>query len=340
MQSDISAIVCCYTPERWADLVKAIVSLQRQDCAPRELIVVVDHHPVLLARVRAEFQEITAIENQHRQGLSGARNSGIAAARGGVIAFLDDDAIAADDWLAHLSAALVDPEVLGVGGAVDPAWDHAPPRWFPSEFHWIVGCTYRGLPRRTVAVRNLFGGCFCARREVFEEVGGFREGLGRIGTQPFGGEETEFCIRASQRWPTHRFLYEPRARITHRVTPERARWRYFRRRCYAEGRSKAAIAQLVGARDGLSAERAYTLRTIPRGVARGLADALIHRDLTGLARAAAIVSGLLFTTAGYIAGRAGRPQAVEAIARTSDRTVISTAITNAWDAAELTRGER
>ena len=61
----------------------------------------------------------------------------------------------------------------------------------------------------------------------------------------------------------------------------------------------------VGAADGLSAERRYTTRVLPLGVARGAADAL-RGDLSGLGRAGAIAAGVSATVAGYAAGRAQR----------------------------------
>ena len=53
---------------------------------------------------------------------------------------------------------------------------------------------------------------------------------------------------------------------------------------------------------GLASERTYTLKTLPQGILRGLADTLFRRDITGLARAGAILVGLSVTTAGYIVG--------------------------------------
>jgi glucosyl-dolichyl phosphate glucuronosyltransferase len=85
------------------------------------------------------------------------------------------------------------------------------------------------------------------RREVFELVGGFTEWLGRLGARPLGCEETELAIRIRQRRPEARLLYDPAAVVHHHVPRQRARWRYFRSRCYAEGLSKAAVSRLVGA---------------------------------------------------------------------------------------------
>ncbi len=299
---DISVIICTYTEARWPDLVAAVESLHQQSTPAREIIVVVDHNQCLLERVRTQLSGIVVVENSKPQGLSGARNSGIAVAQGALIAFLDDDAMAEPGWLARLNRCFEDPQVLGVGGTVEPKWSSKRPAWFPREFYWTVGCTYQDMPEKPVIVRNPYGGCACFRREVFEVVGGFRTGIGRVGTLPMGCEETELCIRASQHWPQKVFLYEPQARIHHHIPSSRTSWHYFRSRCFAEGLSKAAVAQFVGAKDGLATERTYIVRTLLRGVARGVMDGILRLDVTGFARAVAIAAGLTITVAGYSTG--------------------------------------
>ncbi|MEZ4863312.1 MAG: glycosyltransferase [Caldilineaceae bacterium] len=299
----VSVIICAYTEERWDDLLAAVASVEEQTQPAQEIVVVIDHNPTLFARAQAQLTNVMVIENTQPQGLSGARNSGIAAAQSEIIAFLDDDATAAPNWLAWLCHWLRDPKVMGAGGVVEPIWEGGQPAWFPVEFNWVIGCSYRGLPRHPQTIRNLFGGCMCIRREVFEAVGGFRIGIGRSDSRPLGCEETELCIRANQQWPDHQFLYEPRAWAYHRVPAKRSKWRYFRERCYAEGLSKALVSQTVGAKDGLAAERTYTMITLPLGVFRNLGDLILHSDVDGMARAGAIIGGLAFTVAGYLFGR-------------------------------------
>lgn len=301
-----SVVICAYTEKRWRELVTAIESLRHQTLQPQEIIVVVDHNPALLERVRAELPEVVSVENQELHGLSGARNSGLAVANGEVIAFLDDDAVAAPNWLEELVGEYADPQVIGVGGASLPIWMHKHPSWFPDEFHWVVGCSYRGMPDATASVRNLIGCNMSFRREVFEAVGGFRHGIGRVDTKPLGCEETELCIRTSQLWPERVLVYKPEARVFHHVPPNRACWNYFFARCYSEGVAKASVSKVIGTRDGLVAELSYSLQTLPAGIARGFADAAIGQDPAGLARASAIVMGLTVTLSGYLMGRVSK----------------------------------
>jgi glucosyl-dolichyl phosphate glucuronosyltransferase len=302
MALDISVIICAYTEERWYELVAAVESIHRQTISPREIVVVIDHNTQLFERARTYIPDVSVIESSEPKGLSGARNSGIAVAKGSLIAFLDDDAIAEPDWLERLGDCCRNPEVLGAGGVVEPLWASKRPLWFPREFYWVIGCSYQDQLSAVQVVRNPYGGCTCIRREVFETVGGFRDGIGRVGSHLLGGEETELCIRAAQHWPHKVFLCDPQSRIHHHVSPQRASWRYFRSRCYAEGLSKAIVSRYVGVKDSLSSERRYTYYMLPRGIIQGITNAVLHRELAGLLQAGAIITGFVITTLGFLVG--------------------------------------
>lgn len=297
----LTVVVCAYTLDRWSDLTAAIGSLRRQSRAPDEIVLVVDHCAELAARASAAFDGVRVLTNTEQQGLSGARNTGVRAAHGDVVAFLDDDAIADRCWGERLLAAYTDPRVLGVGGLVEPAWDRGRPAWFPREFDWVVGCTYRGMPTSRTRVRNFIGANMSFRREVLAGLGGFRPDLGRVGTRPLGGEETELCIRAVRTSPGGRLLYEPAAAVRHRVPAGRCRWAYFRARCYAEGLSKAAVSRHTGALSALASERAYLRRTIPAGLLRPLRPGA---DRPRAMTAVALAVGVVWTVSGYFRGRA------------------------------------
>ena len=285
-----------------------MASVHAQTQPAHEVLVVIDHNPAL--HQAAATLPARVLQNEEVQGLSGARNTGVRHAQGDIVAFLDDDAYAEPDWLELLVSAYADPTVVGVGGGVVPDFEGERPAFLPAEFDWVVGCSYVGQPSTSAVVRNVIGANMSFRRAAFERAGGFATSLGRVGDRPLGCEETEFCIRATTAWRGGRVLLQPGAQVHHHVPGSRASWSYFRSRCYAEGLSKAAVARLAGAGPGLASERHYVTRTLPGGVRRGITDALLRRRRGGLARAAAILIGLTWTTAGYTLGtirlRSGR----------------------------------
>lgn len=299
----VTVVVCTYTARRWAELTAGVAAARAQLQPGDELVVVVDHADDVLARAREELAGCTVVANSHGRGLSGARNTGVDHASGDVVAFLDDDATPADGWLESLRGPFAASDVLGVAGRVEPAWEGgAAPRWFPPEFGWVVGCDYVGLPGGGQQVRNPIGASMALRRAPLQAVGGFSELVGRVGTLPVGCEETEIAIRLAQHDPTARVLRAEGGAVHHLVPRDRQRLRYFRSRCFHEGRSKAVLSGLVGTEQGLASERTYATRTLPLGVLRHL-GAAARGDLAGLARALCIVLGLLTTGVGYLSGR-------------------------------------
>lgn len=299
----VSVVICAYAERRFEALREAVASVGAQERPADELLVVIDHNAALLERARCSFPEARVIANARSRGLSGARNSGVETATGDIVAFLDDDARARPDWLAELTRAYEDPAVVGTGGLVEPRWaEGVLARWLPPEFYWTVGCSYTGLPTRVAEIRNPIGANMSFRRAAIELAGGFREGVGRLDTTPLGCEETEMAVRATSAIPGARVLHTPAARVEHLVEADRASWRYFRARCWAEGISKAIVARHVGRSKGLASERSYALRVLPRGVVSAVAGAL-RGDWHGVLRACAIVLGLGVTLCGYVAGR-------------------------------------
>lgn len=298
-----SVVIRTYTLDRWNTLVAALESLQRQTKPAAQIVVVVDHNPTLMERIKERFPSVDAFENRYPQGSSGAWNSGVFAATQEIIVFMDDDAVASPDWLERLTELYNDEKVGGVGGAIIPNWLVGRPAWFPEEFDWVVGCTYKGLPDKITPVRNLIGCNMSFRRSVFDIVGGFRQGMGHVGGSPVGCDETELCIRLLQRKPESVLLHHPGAAVYHTVPASRSTFRYFIRRCYLEGGSKALVAHYVGAKDGLASERNHVFKTLPQGVMNGLRDTL-RGDLSGLGRAAAIIIGLAVTGFNYVLQKA------------------------------------
>jgi len=309
----LSVVVCTYHEERRPLLERALEALKHQEQPPAAVIVVVDHNPRLLGALRADHPHLAVVPNDMNRGLSGARNCGLALTATPVVAFLDDDAVPELDWVARLTqayGAAAGQYILGVGGAIIPYWAQGRPSWFPAEFDWVVGCTYKGARTDPGPVRNMLGANMSFRTAELRQVGGFREGIGRIGAVPLGCEETEACIRMAREFPGSQIRFEPTARVHHHVPAERAGWRYLLRRCWAEGLSKAHVSALAGRSAALASERNYATRTLPRAVAQSFGESVRSVRAAPLGRAVAMVVGLTVTTAGFMAGRRGSMRSV------------------------------
>ena len=303
--STLSVVICAYTTRRWSDLCQSMESVLAQNASVSELILVVDHsedlHELAVARYGADAR-VKVLRNVETQGLSGARNTGVGAASGDVVAFLDDDAAAEPDWTTALMRHYDDARVACVGGYAAPVWPGDRPTWMPAEFDWVVGCSYVGQPTQLQPVRNPIGCNMSMRRSVMSVVGGFRSEVGRVGTTPVGGEETELCIRIQASAPENLVLYDPDMRVRHHVSLDRTTLRYFVRRCYHEGMSKAIVTELADAAQTLSTETAYVRHVLPRGVLRGVTS----MTTAGMSRALVILLGLTVTSAGYARAKVGR----------------------------------
>lgn len=306
MSITTSVIICAYTEARWQQLLCAAESVRTQTTPVDEVLIVIDHNDELRDRAKLAMPWAQVIGSSGPAGLSGARNTGIAASTGEIVLFLDDDAVAAPDWASQLLAPYQDPNVLGVGGAAHPVWEQSAPSWWPEEFGWVVGCSYRGQPVSTTPVRNLMGCNMSLRRTVLQEVGGFDAALGRGSDNVLGCEETELCIRARQLIPDGQFIFQPKAVVQHCVPGSRASWSYFLARCQAEGISKARVARAVGQTAALSEEKAYVRRVLPAGIARNIRHGLAG-DVAAFARAGAIFTGVSVTALGFIRARTARP---------------------------------
>lgn len=314
MQS-VTIVVCAYTLARWPDIRDGATEAAAQlEASGREggVVIVSDHNPELFAKATAELAgpRITVIENARKRGLSGGRNTVIEQLDTDLVVFLDDDAVPEPEWLELLLAPFDDPDVVVTGGAATPRWSEGTERpvTLPigsstrGELDWVVGCTYTGQPTELAPVRNVMGCNMAFRAVVFQAAGLFGEDLGRVGTVPYGCEETELCIRATEAIPGSRILFEPRSLVRHRVSPDRLTWRYLLRRCYAEGISKAAVTERTSRQASLSTELSYTTTVLPRAVVRelGSTPSSPRRSLAG---AAAIVGGFAVTGVGYVVGR-------------------------------------
>jgi glucosyl-dolichyl phosphate glucuronosyltransferase len=175
-------------------------------------------------------------------GLSHARNSGLHAAQGQYVAFLDDDAIANDGWLSQIPKAFETggEDIACVGGKVEPIWEKPRPTWLHDDLLSYVGALdYFHTPVRMSENTGPFGCNVILRRDVLLRTGGFSTALGRKGASLLSNEE--FLIYRQLRELGFGIYYDPKICIRHRVHADRVTKAWFKRRAYWQGVSDSIL---------------------------------------------------------------------------------------------------
>lgn len=299
----VSVVICCYSLDRLPDTLEAVDSVLRQGYHEREVILVVDSNPRLYERLRERLPAGVKVVQSLEGGLSAARNVGVRVSEGEVVAFTDDDALAAEDWLARLVENYSDPQVMAVGGRALPLWEGGPATWLPEELFWVIGCTHRGYADGRRLVRNIHGNNMSFRRGVFERVGYFSPMVGH-NRNLLGGDETEFCLRVVSRLPGAKILYDPAAVVYHRVPRERCTAGHLLRRAYGEGVSKAWIRSMVTEKGVALADEGRHLRHLATSCAGRILKMLTRgRIREGLGQGLAVFLAVAATGLGYAVSR-------------------------------------
>ena len=305
MSERISVIICAYTSARMNLLRKAIDDTQKQLATGGELLVVVDHNVELAQQLKDLYPKLEVYENQEQQGLSGARNTGIARSKNNVLVFLDDDASPLARWLDSLRESFEESQILGVAGGIVPNWEKgSAPVWFPETFGWVIGCDYEGLAGDKETVRNPIGANMAIRKDLLGTKIRFNTELGRVGAKPVGCEETELAIALRKAHPELNFVRNTRAQVKHFVPKQRAQQKYFLQRCWHEGKSKSRLVS-EHSRSGLASEKNYALKTLPIAFFRSLGQ-LASKEPKKASQAAFIVLGLGTTALGFLTGKFSR----------------------------------
>ena len=239
--------------------------------SPLEIILVLDPSEELLQGYTAHVADDIKVTSSDKVGLSHARNVGVMTAEGEIVAFVDDDAIADEKWLEHMTKLYNDPHVMGVGGSAVANWETCQPEWFPEELNWVVGCSYEGLPTQRSLIRNPIGCNMSFRKNVFTKIGYFRDDIGRFGTKLLSKEETELSMRVLKGIPNAKIIYEPQAIVYHKVSRKRASLKYIWVRSFYEGVSNGLIGSELKHARVMSVEASYLKYLIGRAIPRRLA---------------------------------------------------------------------
>ncbi len=240
---NISVIVC--TLNRCQSLSKTLetVAASRvEDSVDWEVLVIdnnsTDHTRDVVEEFCRRYPGLFRYLFEPNPGKSFALNTGICAARGDVLAFVDDDVTVEPTWLQNLTAPLNDGEWAGTGGRtlLDPSF--SPPPWLGLEEPCNLGGVLAQFDlgdRLRELDRAPYGANMAFRKEMFREYGGFRTDLGPCPGSQIRGEDTEFGGRLLA--VGERLRYEPSAIVYHPIPENRVRKSYFLSWYFDHGRA-------------------------------------------------------------------------------------------------------
>ncbi|MBN1153098.1 MAG: glycosyltransferase [Dehalococcoidia bacterium] len=321
----IGLVVTCYTLDRLEDTLRLIKSIAGQTSPLDQLVVVVQrswelHEALRSALARLEAVPLSLLFLESATGVSRARNAGIHRMMTDVVAFVDDDSVLFDDWVAATRSFYCEhPRAIGAAGAIVPLWDDPGMQWFPRELYWMLSCTYWSFSSPT-PVRNGYGANMSFRREAFEAGRRFSEacGVGAWGTAGWrgvGGEEPELALRISAA-TGRQILFAPEVRAWHRVRAHRLRSANLLRRAYWDGRLKAALSSQVAVSSGVLDTEFGLLGVILRAQLARLRS-LLSSPIVSLRQTALVVLVVATVGVGFLEGKVRRQRLVCEI-RTSD----------------------
>jgi len=302
----VSVVVCTHRTDHYEEVTRAVDSLLKQTHPEIEIIVVVDGVEESYQKMILHYgsqSHIRVIATERSLGAFGAANVGVKAARGEIVAFMDDDAIAERTWVENLIDAYREFDAIAVGGKILPVWCFGRPDYLPEEMDWLVGVTHEGFAEENaVEVRNTFGPNMSFRREVFERIGLFNEELAFAPPFYIQGAEADFGWRMKQELGKG-VIYNPEAVVYHQVSQSKVKVRALLKRAFCQGYSKALLRRLNPSGGVLTVERSYLKRLLMKNIPRRIKGCFSRLDrATEIKKLSFLIALILSITIGFLYG--------------------------------------
>ncbi len=283
----ISVLIATYNRARL--LETCLAQMARQAFEAGDEVVVVDNGStdgtasVVEAAARISPAPVRYLV-ERTAGKSRALAAGIAASRGDVLAFTDDDVVVGSDWLQVIRETWLTSTPGLVGGPVRPRWECPAPAWLRVETETGYGPLAAplalldyGPDRQPLGGRTALGANMAVRRTALQAAGGFPRDLGKLRGTLLSGEDHLVCERVQAVGFTA--LYEPRMIVHHHVPRERLRLAYHVRWFFWSGITNAALDRRAGENappPGRPSSR-HWLGRIARGAGRAAVAACMGR---------------------------------------------------------------
>lgn len=227
------------TVNRAKYLKNALISAQNQSFPKNEYeIIVVDNNstdrtPQVVEECNRNGKKELVYVKEPEHGLHNARHAGAKAAKGEILAYVDDDVICNSNWLSELVKPYADPEVGCVGGKILPKFEATPPRWV-KYFQDFLSILDRGDKIIEINDNNIYGCNFSIRRSILYIVGGFNPDAMPWNLIKYRGDgETGLLVKV--RAEGYKLIYTPFAVVKHVIPKDRLALEYFKKRAFIQG---------------------------------------------------------------------------------------------------------
>lgn len=264
---ELSIIISTYNNA--TSLVRTLESVAKQDYDKKEWeCVVVNNNSTddtaerVSAFVEAHPDLNIKLVDESQQGLSHARNRGIAESKGQVVVFIDDDETINEGFVSAYIDLFSNHGAFVGSGALKVCYDSERPKWMSHYTEKMIANPF-DLGEEIITVTTTItptGGNMAFNREVFNLYGNFDTDLGRKGKELFGGEENDMFDRI--RDLGERVFYTPHAIAYHHIADRKLTPEYFDKLSYGVGVSKRLRAEKYGTERELfadeKAKRRYT----------------------------------------------------------------------------------
>jgi len=248
--------VCVCTLDRPDYLRDCLDGLRNQTvgaAAFRILVVDSGSHGSVVAELADIVAELpnASLMRVDRPGLSIARNAAAHAVRNGYIAYTDDDAVPAPDWVAMIARAIAeaprDPAL--VGGRILPLWEAPLPRWWPPSLRGVLSIIETegaGEYRRPGIAERLepYGANMIIHVPSLLAWGGFPEAFGRVGQILLSDEEIVLAWHMQD--AGHCICYDSRIVVHHQIQARRLTTQWLLSRMYWQGASRVMSHRALG----------------------------------------------------------------------------------------------
>ncbi|MBE0470373.1 MAG: glycosyltransferase family 2 protein [Methyloprofundus sp.] len=234
---DITIIICSYNrssnlPDCFSCLEKQLITVPIQ----WEILLIDNNSSDDTKMVTTNFNQNSALDIRYifepKQGLSNARNRGIAEAIGTYLIFIDDDIRVTENWLQSIFSTFKQFDCDAVGGRIHIESPAKLPKWITTDMYGFLGHQDFGkhLHKMDGIEESPFGGNMAIHQRVIDLIGNFDVEMGRKGTglkkeELFKGEETDFFMRLAAAGGN--FYYHPDALVFHKILPHQLKKVFF-----------------------------------------------------------------------------------------------------------------